>query len=218
MGRVSDRTDNRRQPRGMLGKQKSLWAPLTLALTGVLLLVAPVVHAGDACTKAGRPVPDCVRVSSPQIKVTAWQTTGWALYCPQSAPFYWNWTWAADKPSSGLSVGENFFVEGPSKGDWTITNWSLATRDVTITMGCSKVSPTGAPCDWNVCMNALTGCQAEECQTCLTQFACGWQYNTNFWCDPAGDTCYETSWYKCNDGPQYHSCMLIVDKPPPPPH
>ena len=178
-----------------------------------LLVWPPVVRADDVCTKSGRPIPHCVSVSSPKFDLKALETLGSAVSCPHATPFYWG-TWTDTKTSSAVSAVTNPFVEAPSRGAWTITNWTTSPQAITLTIGCSTASPSGIACDWKICTNPLTGCKAEACQVCLTQFACRWQLNKAAGCNQ--NVCVEMSVYRCNDG-QQHECQLNVERPDPPP-
>ena len=182
------------------------------AITGGLLLWATAVHAEDVCTKSGRPIPHCVPVSSPKIGLKVLQTKGWSVSCPKATPFFWG-TWTAAKSSGAVSVVTDPFTEGASNGAWTMTNWTTSPQTLTLAIGCSAVSPSGVACDWSVCMNPITGCQAEECQVCLTQYACRWQFNKAAGCTQ--NACVEFEVYACDDGQQ--QCLDNLDRPEPPP-
>lgn len=69
-------------------------------------------------------------------------------------------------------------------------------------------------CDWSVCQNELTGCQAAICQQCMQKFDCKFSYNRNEQC--TGGTCVEQSVYTCNNG-QTHWCWYESGEPPEPP-
>lgn len=69
-------------------------------------------------------------------------------------------------------------------------------------------------CEWSVCQNELTGCQAAICRQCMQKFNCRFSYNQNEQC--TGGTCVEQSVYSCDDG-QKHWCWYESGEPPDPP-
>lgn len=105
------------------------------------MAVAASVQAGDPCSG----VPQCRQETQATLKLKGSQTKGWAYYCVNGYPYYYNWSKSGYK---GISVTENPFAEGNnvSKFDATITNWDpFKTQSVTVTLGCSKV-PKGSSC------------------------------------------------------------------------
>ena len=112
-----------------------------LLLFALVFTVASAASAGDPCSG----VPKCVQEKQATLKLKGWQTKGWAYYCVNGYPYYYNWSKSGYK---GISVTENPFAEGDnlSKFDATFTNWDpLKSQSVTITLGCSKI-PKGSKC------------------------------------------------------------------------
>jgi len=65
-------------------------------------------------------------------------------------------------------------------------------------------------CEWSVCQNELTGCQAAICRQCMQKFNCRFSYNQNPQC--AGGTCAGQSVYSCDDGKK-HWCWRDSGEP-----
>lgn len=106
---------------------------------GFAILFAIVATAASALADPCSGVPDCQLQTQSALELKGWQTKGWAWYCGQGYPYYYNWSKSGYK---GISVTENPFAEGsnPSKFDATITNWDpFKSQSVTVTLGCSKI-------------------------------------------------------------------------------
>lgn len=141
---------------------------LVLLVLGVMLCSIVAAYADSSCEVGGNQVPQCQTVSSPAISLSGWQTKGWALYCPQSASYYWS-GWDADRDGcSAISVIENPWVEGISKADFTMTNWCVTTHTVTLTIGCSPVNPSGSCTGGGGACPSDPGCpQANQMLRCV---------------------------------------------------
>ena len=114
-----------------------VWHAAGFAILLAIIATAASVRA-DPCSG----VPDCQLQTQSALKLKAWQTEGWAWYCGNGYPYFYNWS----NSGKGISVVENPFAEGnnPSKFDATLTNWDpTASHSVTVTLGCSKVSKGG---------------------------------------------------------------------------
>lgn len=120
-----------------------------------LATLAMVALPGDARAQVSAEVPSnpCDDSQAPSCQQVLAQgtlkadgTTGWALYCPASAQYYWgNYT---HKSSRVTSYTENVLAENePNKADFTITNWSaLGSSGWSIAIACSPIAPWGGGC------------------------------------------------------------------------
>lgn len=130
-------------------------APRLLAGLGVLL-AAPLAAApawADACAAhnyniAGpSSIPDCELQVQSSLKLSAWDTKGWAFYCTGDHPYFWGlaqgYSPAYTFDNTCFTVPENASAEGSntSKFDATFTNWCFKTETVTVTLACSDQEP-----------------------------------------------------------------------------
>jgi hypothetical protein len=92
-------------------------------------------------------VAGCVAVQTPWIKLSAWKTQGWAIYCPPSAPNSWvdslggalqQWSTTESVENMNESPGGNSFGPSPpAKSDYYTTNWSFHRQYWLYVVGCS---------------------------------------------------------------------------------
>lgn len=119
----------------------------------VIALAAPPAWA-DACDSRNTnpipelpaKIPDCQLQVQPPLKLSGWDTKGWAFYCTGDHPYYWGLS-QGFSPSftfnnSCFSVAENAAAEDTDKGkfDATFTNWCLKSETVTVTLACTDKS------------------------------------------------------------------------------
>ena len=119
----------------------------------VMALASPPAWA-DACdSRNTNPVsilpatiPDCELQVQPPLKLSGWDTKGWAFYCTGDHPYYWGLS-QGFSPSftfdnSCFSAAENAATENTDGGkfDATFTNWCPKSETVTVTLACSDKS------------------------------------------------------------------------------
>lgn len=137
-----------------------------MAVFGAALWI-DIAHAIDppnACD--GSSAPDCQQVVA-QGSLGRLATGGWALYCPSSAPYYWNNAQTAATRTTSFT--EDPFVEGGGKVDFTMTNWSLAgSSDWAISIDCSPIDPSGGSCTGSLRTVSDPGCAQSDTRTTCT--------------------------------------------------
>lgn len=111
----------------------------TAVWTGAARAQDVAVTPGNPC--ATSQAPDCQQVVASGT-LGRDGSTGWAVYCPPSAPYWWNnWTHKATRVTS---FTPNPFAEAVNKFDVTITNWSaLGSSDWAVAIDCSPIDPNG---------------------------------------------------------------------------
>jgi hypothetical protein len=92
-------------------------------------------------------VAGCVPVQTPWISLRGWQTRGWAVYCPASAPNSWisslggalqEWTGSSIVAEMNEVQSENTFgPHPPAKSDYYTTNWGTSIHHWLYVVGCS---------------------------------------------------------------------------------
>lgn len=114
---------------------------LAVLSTAVWTNTARAVIPGNACDDNNAPQCQQVVASGTLGRLGS---TGYAIYCPADAPYYWgNYEHAFSRAGT---VTENPFAEegDPSKADFTVTNWSaLGSNDWAISIDCSPISQAG---------------------------------------------------------------------------
>ena len=138
-------------------------ACLMLAFAALLGPSAPAL--ADPCTDgSGNAVPGCQQVDV-TIDLKAWETKGWALYCPPNANYYWG-GYSDSWSHSPHVFWEDPFEESQSKADFTASNTRLGHNSVTITIGCSPINPSGT-CTGGRTIVGDPGCgQSNQHQVC----------------------------------------------------
>ena len=134
-----------------------------LAVCGAALWIdtARAIDPPNACD--GSPAPDCQQVVA-RGTLGRLETTGWALYCPANAPYWWNHSTNASTRTTGFT--ENPFEENIGKADFTITNWSvLGSSDWAISIDCSPINPNGGGCTGPVRTVSDPGCPSSNTRT-----------------------------------------------------
>jgi hypothetical protein len=106
-------------------------------------------------------VAGCVPIQTPWIALHGWQTRGWAVYCPDSAPNSWisslggalqQWSGTSSVEEMNEIQSENTFgPKPPAKSDYYTTNWGISTHHWLYVVGCSpekweNVGDGGAYC------------------------------------------------------------------------
>jgi hypothetical protein len=105
-------------------------------------------------------VGNCAPIQTPWIRLRAWETKGWAIYCPDSAPNSWvpsdggalsQWTSAYSVENMNELGGNTSGPSPPAKNDYYTTNWSVHHQYWLYLVGCSpqaweNVGDGGAYC------------------------------------------------------------------------
>lgn len=133
-----------------------------LAVCGAALWIdtARAIDPPNACD--GSLAPDCHQVVA-RGTLGRSATTGWALYCPREAPYWWETSKTAS--TRRTSFLENVFEESGGKADFTITNWSpLGSSDWAISIDCSPISRHGG-CSGQSRMVDDPGCPQSNSRT-----------------------------------------------------
>jgi hypothetical protein len=134
-----------------------------LAVFGAALWIdtARAIDPPNACD--GSPAPNCQQVVA-RGTLGRLGTTGWALYCPREAPYWWNNSKHAATRTTSFT--ENPFEESNNKADFTITNWSsLGSSDWAISIDCSPIDPNGGGCTGQSRMVSDPGCPESNRRT-----------------------------------------------------
>lgn len=129
------------KPLGLAGVVEKTVRVAVLAMLGAAFCAgaARAVDPGNACDNTQ--VPSCQNITASGT-LGRLGSTGWALYCPSDAPYWWQ-DYSTDS-SRTTSFTVNAVESTGNKADFLITNWSvLGSSDWAISIDCSPISPTG---------------------------------------------------------------------------
>ena len=142
----------------MIGRTR--WDSLARLVGGavVIALTTPSAWAHACDSRNTNPIPilpakipDCELQVQPALKLSGWDTKGWAFCCTGDHPYYWG-LFQGFSPSFAFnntcfSVAENAATDDADAGkfDATFTNWCLKSETVTMTLACTDKAVDPAP-------------------------------------------------------------------------